>query len=89
MLLTQAEAQSLTQATHRSPHELLGMHPLADGSGVVVRALLHNAARVEARPTHEKDRPVIRLKKLDTVGLYEGTTAKANKVGRDPSHIGP
>ena len=53
MLLTQDERLSLIQATQRAPHQFLGMHPLGDGSGVVVRALLHNAAKVEIEPTPE------------------------------------
>src|SRR5688572_13444856 len=47
MLLTESELGSLIHATHRCPHQLLGMHPLGDGSGVVARALLPNAAKVE------------------------------------------
>ncbi|MDB6110916.1 MAG: alpha,4-glucan:alpha,4-glucan 6-glycosyltransferase, partial [Pedosphaera sp.] len=80
MLLTQDELQSLTQVRHRSPHQLLGMHPLGDGSGVVVRAFLPNAAKVEVIPTHEKTKPRIQLKQLDPSGLYEGVTTGANQV---------
>ena len=46
MILSAAELDSLVQATQRSPHQLLGMHPLGDGQGVVVRAFLQNAASV-------------------------------------------
>jgi 1,4-alpha-glucan branching enzyme len=80
MLLTQDELQSLTLARHRTPHQLLGMHPLGDGSGLVVRALLPNAAKVEIEPTHEKKKPKIQLKQLDKAGLYEGTTTAAKDV---------
>src|SRR5258708_29687010 len=80
MLLTQDELQSLTQARQRSPHQLLGMHPLGDGSGVVVRAFLPNAAKVEAMPTHEKNKPRIQLKQLDPAGLYEGIATGARQV---------
>ncbi len=80
MLLTPEEKQSLTQVTHRSPHQLLGMHPLGDGSGLVVRAFLPNAAKVEVRPTLEKDKPAFTLKRLDPAGLYEGVTKTARKV---------
>src|SRR5258705_613393 len=79
MLLTQDELQSLTQVQHRSPHQLLGMHPLGDGSGVVVRAFLPNAAKVEVVPTHEKSKPRIQLKQLDPSGLYEGVTTGAKQ----------
>ena len=80
MLLTQDELKSLVHAQHRSPHQLLGMHPLGDGSGVVVRALLQNAARVEIVPTLEKDKPRIRLERLDDAGLFEGTAKGPNRV---------
>jgi 1,4-alpha-glucan branching enzyme len=56
------------------------MHALGDGSGVVVRALLPNAAKVEVHPTHEKQKPAIHLKQLDKCGLYEGITTEAKAV---------
>ena len=57
MLLTKEELRSLVELTHQSPHSLLGMHPLGDNSGLVVRALLPDAAKVEVQPVHEKDKP--------------------------------
>ncbi len=80
MILTPEELASLVEVQHRSPHQLLGMHPLGDGSGLVVRACLPNASRVEAVPTHEKNKPRIPLTRLHESGLYEGTTTKAAKV---------
>ena len=80
MLLTRDELQSLVGATNRVPHQFLGMHPLGDGSGVVVRALLPNAAKVEIKPTHEKSKPGIQLKRLDPSGLYEGVSTEAKHV---------
>src|SRR5512145_2236264 len=80
MLLTDAELHSLVNAQIRSPHTLLGMHPLGDESGVVVRAYLPNAAAVEVVPVHERDLPVIKLKRLHESGLYEGVTTKAHRV---------
>ncbi len=80
MLLTQDELHSLTRATQRTPHQFLGMHPLGDGSGVVVRAFLPNAAKVEIEPTHEKNKPKIQLKQLDQAGLYEGVSTAAKQV---------
>jgi 1,4-alpha-glucan branching enzyme len=80
MLLTHDELQSLVQARQRAPHQFLGMHPLGDGSGVVVRALLPNAAKVEIQPTHEKNKPAIQLKQLDPSGLYEGTSTGTQAV---------
>ncbi|EEF61504.1 1,4-alpha-glucan branching protein GlgB [Pedosphaera parvula] len=80
MLLTRDELESLIHARHRSPHQLLGMHPLGDGSGVVVRAFLPNAAKVRIEPTHEKNKPSFELQQLDPAGLYEGTTKGAKHV---------
>jgi 1,4-alpha-glucan branching enzyme len=80
MLLTESELGSLIHATHRCPHQLLGMHPLGDGSGVVARALLPNAAKVELVPTHESDKPNITLRRLHDVGLFEGVAKEANRV---------
>ena len=37
MLLTPSELDSLTRLIHRSPHTLLGLHPLGDGTGLVGR----------------------------------------------------
>ena len=56
------------------------MHPLGDGTGVVVRAYLPNAAAVEIVPTHEKTKPAFKLKRLDDSGLYEGSTKGAKDV---------
>jgi 1,4-alpha-glucan branching enzyme len=80
MILTPAELESLVQAQHSSPHQLLGMHPLGDGSGLVVRALLQNAARVEVVPVHEKQKPSFTLEMLDARGLFEGTTTAAQRT---------
>ena len=80
MILTTAELDSLVSACHRSPHDLLGMHPLGDGSGVVVRAYLPNAAAVEIVPVQEPAMPKIVLERLHESGLYEGVSQKANRV---------
>jgi 1,4-alpha-glucan branching enzyme len=80
MILTEAELESLVHVQHRTPHQLLGMHPLADGSGVVVRAFIPDASNVEAIPTHEKDKPVIKLKRLHKAGVFEGATKGSNRV---------
>ena len=80
MLLSRDELHSLTQVRQRAPHQLLGMHPLGDGSGVVVRAFLPNAAKVEIQPTHEKNKPRIELKQLDPAGFYEGVSKEARAV---------
>ncbi len=80
MLLTQDELRSLIEVQHRSPHELLGMHPLRDGSGVVVRAFVPHAAGVEVQPVHEKDKPGFKLERIHESGLFEGVTHAANRV---------
>ncbi|MCI0536620.1 MAG: 1,4-alpha-glucan branching enzyme, partial [Verrucomicrobiales bacterium] len=80
MILTPAELTSLVEAQSRAPHQLLGMHPLGDGSGLIVRAFLENAAEVEVVPTHEKDKPRFKLSKLHEAGLFEGVTRQANRV---------
>ena len=71
MVLTQEEVRSLVETQHRSPHELLGMHPLGDGSGLVVRALVPNAASVEVQPAHEKNMPGLKLNRVHESGLFE------------------
>src|SRR5579862_8699589 len=80
MILTQDELRSLVELTHQSPHTLLGMHPLGDGSGLVVRALLPDAARIEIQPVHEKDKPKFELKRLPNTDIFEGVTRPVNKV---------
>ena len=80
MLLTQAELQRLIEVRQRTPHELLGMHPLADGAGVVVRAFVPEAAEVEVQPLREKDKPSFKLTRLHKAGLFEGTTTEASRV---------
>ena len=57
MVLTQEEIRSLVEVQHRSPHQLLGMHSLGKGSGLVVRAFVPHAAKIEIQPVHEKKQP--------------------------------
>ncbi len=64
MLLTKDELHSLVELIHQSPHSLLGMQPLGGGSGLVVRAFLPDAAKVEVQPVHEKDKPRFALKRI-------------------------
>src|ERR1035438_8736341 len=80
MLLTKDELRSLVELTHQSPHTLLGMHPLGDQSGVVVRALLPDAKKVEVQPVHEKDKPKFELKRIPKTDVFEGVTQLANAV---------
>jgi 1,4-alpha-glucan branching enzyme len=80
MVLNPEELRSLIEANHRAPHQLLGMHPLGDGSGLVVRALLPDATKVEVQPTHEKNRPSFALKRIHEAGVFEGVTTAAREV---------
>ena len=80
MLLTKEELRSLVGLTHQSPHSLLGMQPLGDGSGLVVRALLPGTAKVEIQPVHEKDKPKFELKRIPNTDVFEGLTKAATKV---------
>jgi 1,4-alpha-glucan branching enzyme len=80
MVLTQEELRSLIDVRNRSPHQLLGMHALGGEAGVVARALLPNAAKVEVQPVHEKDMPTFPLKRLPHSDVFEGVTKQANRV---------
>jgi 1,4-alpha-glucan branching enzyme len=80
MILTKEELESLVNVLHRSPHQLLGMHPLGDGTGVVARALVPDATGVDLVPVHDKTKPKIKLKRLGDSCVFEGTTRKTTHV---------
>jgi len=80
MILSVEEARSLIGLKHRSPHQLLGMHPLGDGSAVVARALVPGAVGIEIQPVHEKHQPTFKLKRVHEAGLFEGLTRKTSRV---------
>src|ERR1039457_6424503 len=80
MLLSKDELRSLVELTHQSPHTLLGMHPLGDQSGLVVRAMLPDAAKVKIQPTHEKDKPCFDLKRIPKTDVFEAVTKSVHKV---------
>ena len=80
MLLTKDELRSLVELKHQSPHSLLGMQPLGDKSGLVVRAILGGAKKVEVQPVHEKGRPKFELKRIPNTDVFEGETRLANSV---------
>jgi 1,4-alpha-glucan branching enzyme len=80
MILTPEELRSLVELKHQSPHTLLGMHPLGGGSGLVVRALLPDAAGVEVQPVHEKSKPHFALQRLPGTDVFEGVSRSAKKV---------
>jgi 1,4-alpha-glucan branching enzyme len=80
MILSPEELRSLVELTHQSPHTLLGMHPLGDTSGLVVRALLPDAAKIVIQPTHEKEKPKLELKRIPKTDVFEAVTKLASKV---------
>jgi len=80
MHLTNDELESLIGCRHAEPHSLLGMHLLGERKGIVVRALLPGAERVSIRPVHEPRQPAFDLKRLHAAGLFEGSSAKADRV---------
>jgi 1,4-alpha-glucan branching enzyme len=80
MILTKDELRSLVEVIHQSPHMLLGMHPLGGKAGLVVRALIPGARKVEVQPVHEKDKPSFELKRLQNTDVFEGGTDKAGAV---------
>src|SRR6478672_9593723 len=80
MILAQQELESLIRVQHRSPHQFLGMHPLGNGGGLVVRAFWPRAAQVEIVPTHEKNKPAVKLKRVHDHGVFEGTVDKTKQV---------
>jgi 1,4-alpha-glucan branching enzyme len=80
MILTPDELRSLVELKHQSPHTLLGVHSLGDKSGLVIRACLPDAARVEIRPVHEKNKPAFELQRIPNTDVFEGVTKSAGKV---------
>jgi len=80
MTLSPAETTSLTEIRHSTPHQLLGMHALGDGSGLVVRALIPDAAQIRIEPVHEKGMPAVELKRLHECGLFEALIPGAKRV---------
>jgi 1,4-alpha-glucan branching enzyme len=75
MFLTEAELNSLHRLEHRSPHSLLGMHPLADGMGWVCRALIPGARSVEVVPVHDRIQAPFPLTRLGDTDVFEGVTS--------------
>jgi len=80
MVLTRTELLSLVEVKTRSPHDLLGMHTLGDGSGLVARAFVPGAAKIELQPVHEKDKPALELKRIPKTDVFEATTKAANRI---------
>jgi 1,4-alpha-glucan branching enzyme len=80
MILTPGELKSLVDITQRTPHQFLGMHAQPDGTGVVVRAFVPGATKVEVKPVREKDRPAFELSRVHDAGVFEGVTNGAKAV---------
>src|SRR5215211_5665292 len=80
MLLSKEELQSLVEAKNRSPHQLLGLHPLGDGSGLVARVIAPSATAVKLKPLDGKQKPTIELTRLHNSFVFEGVTKDANRV---------
>src|SRR5258708_35574489 len=80
MTLSHEELKSFVEAKCRSPHQLLGLHPLADGSGLVARALVPNAAGVQLRPVLENDKPSFGLNRMQGKEVFEATNNQASHV---------
>src|SRR5581483_7607221 len=79
MVLTKEELLSLVEVRNRSPHQLLGLHELGKGKGLVARALVPGAEKVEVQPVLEKDKPTIQLTRIIKTDVFEGTTSEADK----------
>ena len=80
MLLKAEELESLVRVSCGSPHSLLGMHPLGDGSGVVGRALLPGAVTADMVPVHDRNAPVIPLRRLGDTDVFEGVSRGVRRV---------
>ncbi len=81
MILSPEELRRLVELRHRSPHAVLGMHPLADGSGLVVRAFLPQASKVEVHSLADNGLPPFELHRIHhKEGVFEGVTLGAHQV---------
>ena len=74
MIVPQDELRKLTELKHRSPHSILGLHPRADGPGLVARALIPHASKVELRPLVAGNHPSFELRCAYKPSLFEGST---------------
>ncbi len=80
MLLTAEEREQLAGVRHGAPHQLLGMHRLGDGSGLVVRALAPGAASIRVVPAPGAEGPEFPLEKIHETGLFEGVTRDSAEI---------
>ena len=56
------------------------MQPPGDGSGLVVRALLPGAAKVEIHPAPGKGKPKFEVKRIPKTDVFEGVAKAAKNV---------
>ncbi len=80
MILTKPELNRLAEVRHSTPHQLLGMHPLGDGSGLVARAIVPDAESVEVQPARGEKNPTFKLKRLAGTEVFEGSTTAAKHI---------
>lgn len=80
MIISSDELESIKSAKHSCPHQIMGMHPLGSGKGIVVRCFLPNAEKVRVLPVHDKSMPEFSLSQIDEKGFFEGTCEKVNDV---------
>ena len=71
MILSAPEFEAITNGTHASPHDLLGMHRMP-GGGLVVRAFLPLAKGVVAVPVDSVNKPVIPTATGGGIGFVRG-----------------
>ena len=79
MILSDLDFEAITQGTHASPHDHLGMHRLERG-GLVVRALLPLAKAVVAVPIESVSKPVIPLRRIGDSDLFEGLADQEHDI---------
>jgi 1,4-alpha-glucan branching enzyme len=74
VIISHQELELFLKAEHKSPHSLLGMHPIHwDGEEkVIVRALLQNTASCSVVATQGKSEKIYPLEKINDLGFYEG-----------------
>ena len=82
MIISKADLAALLNATHSSPHAVLGMHPQLRGKsqGLVVRALLRDAVTCAVLEVGAVPPIVQEMKLIAPEGLFEGFIAKRPAV---------
>lgn len=78
-MLDSEEVAAIVNVKHSDIFSVLGMHSLTTGSGIIVRAFLPEALRVEVIDT-KTNKLVAELNLVDIAGLFEGKLAKRRKA---------